>query len=68
MNHGMNHDMNDDTNYDMNALDEYISLFGNPFKQKYNTIMNNVIYMNWPNEEIYELFSEMLKTMVYESD
>ena len=46
--------------YDMNVLEEYMSLFGNPFAQTTKLIIENVKGLKWPKEEIVSLFEEML--------
>ena len=52
--------------YDMNVLEEYMSLFGNPYAQTSKTIIENVKGLKWPKEEIVNLFEEMLDE-VYEN-
>ena len=49
-----------DSNYDMNVLEEYMSLFGNPYNQTVKTVIQNVKRLMWPNEEIQKLFEEMM--------
>jgi hypothetical protein len=46
--------------YDMNVLEEYMSLFGNPFQQNVKDVLKNVESLCWPKEEILNLFDEML--------
>lgn len=46
--------------YDLNILEEYMSLFGNPYNQTVKTVLTNVRSLMWPNEEIENLFIEMM--------
>lgn len=48
------------SHYDMNALEEYTSLFGNPFIQTTKEVIYNAKSLSWPNTEIIRLFDEML--------
>lgn len=50
----------DNSHYDMNVLEEYMSLFGNPFQQNVKDVLKNVETLCWPKEEILNLFDEML--------
>ena len=52
--------LNVESHYDMNVLEEYMSLFGNPYGQKAKTIIKNVKSLKWSKEEIASLFEEML--------
>ena len=58
--------LNVESHYDMNVLEEYMSLFGNPYGQRAKTIIKNVKSLNWSKEEIVSLFEEMLDD-VYEN-
>lgn len=53
-------DSEDMSHYDMNVLEEYMSLFGNPYTQTTSKIISNVKSLLWPDEEIMALFEEML--------
>jgi len=46
--------------YSMNVLEEYIGLFGNPYNQTMAEIIANVNSLEWPKEEILNLFNELL--------
>ena len=52
--------LNVESHYDMNVLEEYMSLFGNPYGQKAKIIIKNVKSLKWSKEEIASLFEEML--------
>ena len=58
--------LNVESHYDMNVLEEYMSLFGNPYGQTAKTIIKNVRSLKWSKEEIISLFEEMLDD-VYEN-
>ena len=58
--------LNVESHYDMNVLEEYMSLFGNPYGQTAKTIIKNVKSLKWRKEEIVSLFEEMLDE-VYEN-
>jgi len=58
--------LNVESHYDMNVLEEYMSLFGNPYSQTSKTIIKNVKSLEWRKEEIVSLFEEMLDD-VYEN-
>ena len=58
--------LNVESHYDMNVLEEYMSLFGNPYSQTSKTIIKNVKSLEWRKEEIVSLFEEMLDE-VYEN-
>jgi hypothetical protein len=58
--------LNVESHYDMNVLEEYMSLFGNPYGQTSKTIIKNVRSLKWRKEEIVSLFEEMLDD-VYEN-
>lgn len=58
--------LNVESHYDMNVLEEYMSLFGNPYGQTAKTIIKNVRSLKWSKEEIVSLFEEMLDE-VYEN-
>ena len=58
--------LNVESPYDMNVLEEYMSLFGNPYSQTSKTIIKNVRSLKWRKEEIVSLFEEMLDE-VYEN-
>ena len=58
--------LNVESHYDMNVLEEYMSLFGNPYGQTSKTIIKNVRSPKWRKEEIVSLFEEMLDE-VYEN-
>ena len=58
--------LNVESHYDMNVLEEYMSMFGNPYGQTAKIIIKNVRSLKWSKEEIISLFEEMLDD-VYEN-